>query len=250
MNKSLKLTILIVEDEKSIATVIAYNLQKEGFSVHMIHDGEEALKWIRSSKPDLVLLDWMLPSKSGSEICNELRNDPETSNIPIIMISAKDQDFDKVTGLELGADDYITKPFSPVELIARVKAVIRRIRPAFSEKSMTFHDVLMNLNTHTVSRNGQDVRLAPIEFQILQIMMEQKDMVISRKLLIDKIWESEDVDPRTVDVHITRLRKALLNASVDDVDIIKTVRLKGYKLHMPKKRPVYDFESAGANPNF
>lgn len=236
MTKNLKLTILIVEDEKTIATVIAYNLQKEGYVVHIISDGIEAAIWAKNSPPDLILLDWVLPSKTGVEICNELRQDPKTANIPIIMISAKSQDFDKVEGLSYGADDYITKPFSPIELIARVKAVLRRIRPAFSEKLLKFHDVVMDLNTYNVSRNDKDVKLAPIEFQILQIMMEQPEVVLSRQALIEKIWGMDiEVDQRTVDVHITRLRKALMTASADDVDIIKTVRLVGYKLQLPRK---------------
>ncbi|AEI89122.1 MAG: Phosphate regulon transcriptional regulatory protein PhoB [Candidatus Midichloria mitochondrii] len=243
MNKNLKLTILIVEDEKTIATVIAYNLQKEGYAVHIISDGAEAAMWAKNSPPDLILLDWVLPSKTGVEVCNELRQDPKTSNVPIIMISAKSQDFDKVEGLSYGADDYITKPFSPIELIARVKAVLRRIRPAFAEKSLKFHDIIMDLNTYNVSRNGKDVKLAPIEFQILQIMMEQPEIVLSRQALIEKIWGIDiDVDQRTVDVHITRLRKALMSASVDDVDIIKTVRLVGYKLQLPRKARAHYME--------
>ena len=236
MNKNVKLTVLVVEDEKTIATVVAYNLQKEGYAVHTMGDGAEAEEWAKNSPPDLILLDWILPSKNGVEICAALRKDHRTANVPIIMISAKSQDFEKVTCLEYGADDYITKPFSPVELIARVKAVLRRIRPALAEKSLKFHDVVMNLNTYGVYRGNKEVKLAPIEFQILQIMMEQPEIVSSRQALIEKIWGNEiEVDQRTVDVHITRLRKALMSASTDDVDIIKTVRLVGYKLQMPRK---------------
>jgi len=241
MVKNLKLTILVVEDERAMATVIAYNLQKDGYFVHIIGDGAEAVEWAKNSPPDLILLDWILPSKNGAEVCDELRQDPRTANIPIIMVSAKSQDFDKVEGLNCGADDYITKPFSPMELNARVGAVLRRIRPAFTERLLKFHDIAMNLNTYEVSRNGDEVKLAPIEFQVLQIMMEQPEVVSSRQTLIEKIWGIDiDVDQRTVDVHITRLRKALMGASADGVDIIKTVRLVGYKLQLPKRARTLD----------
>ena len=236
MNRNLKLNILIVEDEKSIATVMSYNLQKEGYNVQIIENGKDALERVQSSPPDLIILDWILPMKNGIEVLVELRQEPKTSNIPIIMISAKDQDLDKVEGLGHGADDYISKPFSPIELIARVRAVLRRIRPAFADRSINFYDINMDLNTCSVSRNGQDIDLAPIEFKILQSMMEQPDVVLSRKDLVEKIWGLEiEVDPRTVDVHITRLRKALLSASADDIDVIKTIRLVGYKLQLPRK---------------
>lgn len=235
MNKNLRLSILIVEDEKSFATVIAYNLQKEGYNVNIINDGEEALQWVYSSKPDLILLDWVLPSKHGIEVCRALRANPDTANIPIIMISARDQDLDKVAGLDRGADDYLTKPFSPIELIARIKAVLRRIRPAIAEKTLQFNDIVIDLNTYSVTCNSIEVKLAPIEFQILQILMENPGNVFSRNELIEKIWGIEVVvDPRTVDVHMTRLRKALFKAC--GKECIKTVRLVGYKLQPPDKK--------------
>ncbi|MDA0938693.1 MAG: response regulator [Proteobacteria bacterium] len=236
MSKQLKLTILLVEDDKSVAAVVAYNLQKGGYTVHVLHDGEGAVEWAKSFKPDLILLDWVLPGKSGMEICAELRAFHLTANTPIIMLSAKDQDFDKVAGLEEGADDYIVKPFSPVELMSRVKAILRRIRPAFAQNILSFYDIEMNLSSYSVTRGERNVKLAPIEFKILQIMLEQPEVVLGRSVLIEKIWGADiKVDPRTVDVHITRLRKALLNASADDIDVIKTVRLAGYKLQLPKK---------------
>ncbi len=235
MNKTLKLRILVVEDDKATGSILTYNLNKKGYHVHWITDGAEAAEWAKQARPDLILLDWALPSKSGPEICQELRQDQRTSSIPIILVSARSEPLDKVTSLNSGADDYITKPFAPGELIARVNAVFRRTKPGLSTRILKFHDLVMNLDTHTVSRNETELQLAPIEFQILQIMMEQPENVQSRKALIEKIWRDDsNVDPRTVDVHITRLRKALMSASSDDVNIIKTIRLAGYKLHIPK----------------
>lgn len=239
MRKSVKLTILLAEDEKAIATVISYNLQKAGFNVHIVHDGLEAEKWIKNSPPDLVLLDWMLPSKSGLDICSDLRADPKTASVPIIMISAKSQDVDKVEGLNCGADDYLAKPFSPMELIARVQAVFRRVRPVFAAQTLEFHDIVMDLNSCVVTRSSKgeekEVKLAPTEFQILQRMMEHSKIVLSRQFIIEKVWgRNATIDARVVDVHITRLRKALLESSADDFDVVKTVRLRGYRLQLPR----------------
>jgi len=238
MSKILKPSILVVDDEESISAVIKYNLQKEGYRVQTVADGDEALSIAQSSKPDLILLDWMLPSVPGVEICRKLREQPETANIPIIMISAKTEEFDRITGLDKGADDYIIKPFSPAELVARIKAILRRMRPAFSSKVLSFDDMEMDLLSHSVHRTGGEVKLAPLEFQILQILMEHPNRVLSREALIDKIWGSETyVGSRTVDVHITRLRKALLKQSVTGEDIIKTVRLAGYTLRTQRRIP-------------
>jgi two-component system phosphate regulon response regulator PhoB len=231
MVKLLKPSVLVVEDEESIATVIKYNLQKEGYQVHITDDGEEAIYLAKNTKPDTILLDWMLPSIQGIEVCRILRETPETANIPIIMISAKGEEFDRISGLERGADDYIVKPFSPAELIARIKAIFRRLRPAFSNKVLSFRDIKMDLMTHTVTRKGSEVKLAPFEFQILQMLMEHPNRVVSREAFIDKLWGVDKyVGSRTVDVHVTRLRKALLAASPDGVDIIETKRLVGYCL--------------------
>lgn len=235
MSKILKPSILVVDDEESISTVIKYNLQKEGYRVNTASDGKEALKYAHEHKPDLILLDWMLPSIPGVEICRRLREEPETANIPIIMVSARTEEFDRITGLDRGADDYIIKPFSPAELIARIKAILRRMRPAFSNKILTFDDMEMDLLSHTVIRDGGEVKLAPLEFQILQILMEHPNRVLSREALIDKIWGDEAVGSRTVDVHITRLRKALLRQSMTGEDIIKTVRLAGYTLRTNRR---------------
>ncbi len=237
MSKVLKPSILVVEDEESIATVIKYNLQKEGYQVQITADGEEAVYLAKNSKPDIILLDWLLPSIQGIEVCRVMRETPETSNIPIIMISAKGEEFDRISGLERGADDYIVKPFSPAELIARIKAIFRRLRPAFSNKVIEFEDIAMDLMTHSVTRKGYEVKLAPIEFQILQILMEHPNRVLSREALIDKIWGVDIyVGSRTVDVHVTRLRKALIKASPDGEDLIKTIRLAGYCLRSSAKR--------------
>lgn len=230
-NKTLKPLVLLVEDDHSIANVISYNLQKEGYKVTVVTDGEAAIAVAQEETPDVILLDWMLPRKSGIEVCMALRSIENTANIPIIMISTKDDDLDKVTGLERGADDYITKPFSPIELAARMRAVLRRIRPAFADKKLRFEDIEMDLSSYTVMRAGSQIRLAPIEFQILQALMENPKRVLSREVLIARIWTANaSVDQRTVDVHITRLRKALINASPDKIDMIQTIRLAGYKL--------------------
>ncbi len=230
-----KPVILLVEDDKAVSTVLAYNLRKNGFTVHVVEDGGEAMDKISKCHPDLVLLDWMLSNKSGIEICREMRALKKTQNIPIIMLTAKNLDMDKITGLDSGADDYISKPFSPLELISRIRTIFRRIRPAFSENVLRFYDIEMKLESCTVIRNDKEIKLAPIEFQILQIMMERPGTVLNRNELIEKVWEGKaEVNYRTVDVHITRLRKALLTASNDDFDVIRTVRLAGYKLQMPK----------------
>lgn len=235
--KTLQPSILVVEDEESIASVIKYNLKREGFIVDSVDDGNAALDFAKKNKPDLIILDWMLPSISGIEVCKTLRSSDDTINIPIIMLTAKSEELDKITGLERGADDYMTKPFSPVELVARIKAVLRRIRPAFSGKTLEFEDIVMDLQRHSVSRGNQDIKLSPIEFKILQVLMENPGRVFSREALMDKIWGTDIyVGSRTIDVHITRLRKILLDASPNEFDVIKTVRLAGYTLAAPKKK--------------
>lgn len=231
MVKKLKPSVLVVEDEESIASIIRYNLEKEGYLIITSNDGTEAIELAKHHKPDLILLDWMLPSLSGIEVCRIIRTLPDISNVPIIMISARDEEMDKIMGLERGADDYLSKPFSPKELIARIKAVLRRIRPAFSSKSLEFQDIVLDLTTHTITRNQSEIKLSPIEFKILQILMENPGRVLSRDAFMDKIWGTDIyVGSRTVDVHITRLRKALMDASKDGQNLIKTVRSGGYTL--------------------
>jgi two-component system, OmpR family, phosphate regulon response regulator PhoB len=229
-------TILIVEDEDSIASIIKYHLKKEGYHVLTVGDGAEAVRVAKASKPDLILLDWILPSIPGVEVCKLLRNSSEVANVPIIMVTAKLDDIDKITGLERGADDYITKPFSYNELLARIKAVLRRLRPAFSGKILAFEDIKIDLATHTVTRGENKLDLSPIEFKILQVLIENPGRVMSRDSLMDKIWGTEIyVGSRTVDVHITRLRKALINSSSDGKDMIKTIRLAGYTIVSAKE---------------
>lgn len=231
MAKELKASILLIEDEDAIASIIKYNLKKEGYHVISASDGEEGYEIAKRNKPDIILLDWVLPSMQGIDVCKMLRKAPETANTPVIMISSKKEDIDKVMGLEYGADDYMVKPFSQVELLARIKAVLRRIRPAFSGKQLTFLDIVLDLGGHKVTRGGKELKLSPIEFKILQILMENPGRVISRDSLMDKIWGNEVfVGVRTIDVHITRLRKTLLDYAKDDHDVIKTIRLAGYTL--------------------
>lgn len=231
MAKKLTPSILVVEDEESIASIIKYNLKKAGYLVMSTNDGAEAIDIAKQHKPDLILLDWMLPGLSGIEVCRVIRGSEEIGNVPIIMISARSEEMDKIMGLERGADDYISKPFSPNELIARIKAILRRMRPAFSSKVIAFEDIQLNLSRHVLIRNEKEVSLSPIEFKILQILIENPSRVLSREYLIDKIWGTDIyVGSRTVDVHITRLRKALLSASSDGIDLLRTVRLGGYSL--------------------
>jgi two-component system phosphate regulon response regulator PhoB len=221
--------ILVVEDEAALVTLLRYNLEREGFEVIEAKDGEEALLLARERKPDLVLLDWMLPLLSGIEVCRQLRRLPETRSVPIIMLTARGEEGDKLRGLDSGADDYVTKPFSPSELIARVRAVMRRARPSLETETLTYEDLVMDLAAHRVKRNGRDVHLGPTEFRLLRHLLEHQGRVFSREQLLDQVWGQDVyVEPRTVDVHIRRLRKAL---NIDeDADLIRTVRSAGYAL--------------------
>ena len=221
--------ILVVEDEAALVTLLRYNLDREGFRVAEARDGEEALLMAREQKPDLVLLDWMLPLLSGLEVCRQLRRSPETRNVPIIMLTARGEEGDKLRGLDSGADDYMTKPFSPSELIARIRAALRRSRPATNGESLQFEDLTMDLAAHRVRRRGRDIHLGPTEFRLLRYLMEHQGRVFSREQLLDMVWGQDVyVEPRTVDVHIRRLRKALNGE--DELDLIRTVRSAGYAL--------------------
>lgn len=225
----MKPLILIVEDEAPIVTLLRYNLEREGFQVLEASDGEEAMLIAAERKPDLVLLDWMLPLLSGIEVCRRMRRAAETKNVPIIMLTARGEEGDRVRGLNSGADDYITKPFSPSELIARVRAVLRRARPATEEETLRYGDLAMDLAAHRVKRGTRDIHLGPTEFRLLRHFLEHPGRVFSREQLLDTVWGPDVyVEPRTVDVHIRRLRKAL-NAGIDD-DLIRTVRSAGYAL--------------------
>jgi two-component system, OmpR family, phosphate regulon response regulator PhoB len=228
----LKPLVLIVEDESALATMLSYNLEKEGFDVCTASDGEEALIQVAERKPDVVLLDWMLPLVSGIEVCRQIRRAPASRALPIIMLTARGEEGDRVRGLNSGADDYIVKPFSPAELIARVRAVMRRAQPASVEEVLRFADLTMDLVGHRVARDGKPIHLGPTEFRLLRFLMQHHGRVFSREQLLDRVWGHDVyVEVRTVDVHIRRLRKAL-NAG-KAVDLIRTVRAAGYALDVP-----------------
>ncbi|HTO81698.1 MAG TPA: phosphate regulon transcriptional regulator PhoB [Methylomirabilota bacterium] len=221
--------VLVVEDESALVTLLRYNLEREGFRVAEARDGEEALLMAREQKPDLVLLDWMLPLLSGLEVCRQMRRMPETKSVPIIMLTARGEEGDKLRGLDSGADDYVTKPFSPSELIARIRAALRRSRPTSNGESLQFDDLTMDLAAHRVRRRGRDIHLGPTEFRLLRYLLEHQGRVFSREQLLDMVWGQDVyVEPRTVDVHIRRLRKAI-NAP-NESDLIRTVRSAGYSL--------------------
>lgn len=221
--------VLIVEDEPPLVELLSYNLEKEGFRISIARDGDEALLAVEERRPDLVLLDWMLPYVSGIEICRRIRRNPETRDLPIILLTARGEEDDRVRGLEAGADDYVVKPFSPSELIARVRAVLRRTRPAFDKETLTYGDIAMDLTTHRVSRGDAPVDLGPTEFRLLRFFLEHPGRVFSREQLLDAVWGHDVyVEPRTVDVHIRRLRKAM-NEEAEE-DLIRTVRSAGYAL--------------------
>jgi len=221
--------VLIVEDETALLTLLRYNLEKEGFAVSAAHDGEEALLQLKEAKPDAVLLDWMLPRVSGIEVCRQIRRTPAWRDLPVIMLTARGEEGDRVRGLDSGADDYVVKPFSPNELIARLRAVIRRARPAANAETLRFSDLALDLSAHKVSRDGKLIHLGPTEFRLLRFLMERPGRVFSREPLLDAVWGRDaEVELRTVDVHIRRLRKALNGGG--RTDVIRTVRAAGYAL--------------------
>ena len=222
--------VLVVEDEDALATLLEYNLAKEGYDISLAPDGEEALLRVDEEAPDLVILDWMLPKVSGIEVCRRLRQGPKTRNIPIIMLTARGEETDRIRGLDTGADDYVVKPFSMSELTARVRAVLRRIRPGLTEDVARYGDIVMDRVAHRVRRSGKEVHLGPTEFRLLDHFMRHPGRVFSREQLLDSVWGSEIyVEARTVDVHIGRLRKAL---GVEGADPIRTVRSAGYSLDL------------------
>ncbi len=225
--------ILIVEDEAPLVTLLRYNLEKEGFLVCEAADGEDALVQIAERKPDLVLLDWMLPLVSGIEVCRRIRRSPETRSLPVVILTARGEETDRVRGLDNGADDYVVKPFSPGELVARLRAVMRRAQPGSLEEVLRFGDVELDTAAHRVSRAGHAVHLGPTEFRLLRYLMAHPGRVFSREQLLDAVWGHDVyVEARTVDVHIRRLRKAL-NAN-GGADVVRTVRSAGYALdHAP-----------------
>jgi two-component system phosphate regulon response regulator PhoB len=221
--------VLVVEDEEALGQLLKYNLEKEGYRVSLATDGEEAMVIADETGPDLVILDWMLPKAPGIEVCRRLRAKQETRNTPIVMLTARSEETDRVRGLDIGADDYITKPFSMGELLARLRAVMRRIRPGLADDKITCGDIVMDRVSHRVKRDGKEVHLGPTEFRILDHLMQHPGRVFSREQLLDAVWGSDVyVEARTVDVHIGRLRKALMVG--DGSDPIRTVRSAGYAL--------------------
>jgi two-component system phosphate regulon response regulator PhoB len=223
--------ILVVEDEESLATLLQYNLQKEGYEVALAEDGEEALLRVDERLPDLMVLDWMLPKVSGIEVCRRLRQRNETRNLPIIMLTARGEEGDRVRGLDTGADDYLVKPFAMTELAARIRAVLRRLRPGLAEDRVRRGDLLIDRVAHRVKRGDKEIHLGPTEFRLLDYFMQHPGRVFSREQLLDAVWGSDVyVEARTVDVHVGRLRKAL---GVDQAgDPIRTVRSAGYSLDL------------------
>jgi len=221
--------VLLVEDDAALAELVSWHLEREDFEVERTSDGDEAILLARETPPDLVLLDWMIEGASGIEVCRRLRRLPDTANVPIIMLTARGEEEDRVRGLETGADDYITKPFSPRELLARVGAVLRRVRPALAGERLAYADIEMDTASHRVRRGGAPIMLGPTEFRLLKHFLEHPGRVFSRERLLDSVWgRDSDIEPRTVDVHIRRLRKAL-NAD-EESDLIRTVRSAGYAL--------------------
>jgi two-component system, OmpR family, phosphate regulon response regulator PhoB len=221
--------ILLVEDDRALVALLVYHFEREGFAVRSTPDGEEALIMAREEAPDLVILDWMLEGVSGIEVCRQLRRLPETANVPIIMLTARGEEADRIRGFETGADDYVTKPFSPRELVARVLAVLRRVRPALAGETLHYADLEMDVVAHKVRRGGAAVALGPTEFRLLRHLLEHPGRVFSRARLLDSVWgQDSEIELRTVDVHIRRLRKAI-NAG-GRADIIRTVRSAGYAL--------------------
>ena len=224
--------ILVVEDEDALSTLLQYNLDKEGYDVVVAADGEEALTLVSERLPDLVVLDWMLPKVSGSEVCRRLRQRTESRNVPIIMLTARGEETDRIRGLDTGADDYVVKPIAMSELSARIRAVLRRIRPGLAEDRVRCGDLVIDRVAHRVKRSGLEIHLGPTEFRLLDYLMQHPGRVFSREQLLDAVWGSDVyVEARTVDVHVGRLRKAL-NRDDAVIDPIRTVRSAGYSLDM------------------
>ncbi|MCP5373521.1 MAG: phosphate regulon transcriptional regulator PhoB [Hyphomicrobiales bacterium] len=222
--------ILIVEDEPAQVEVLKYNLANQGYAVQVSARGEEAMLLVEEDPPDLVILDWMLPDTSGIEICRQIRTRKETRDIPVIMLTARGEEEDRVRGFENGADDYVVKPFSPKEMVARIQAVLRRSQPGLTEEALEYGGIRMDLGAHKVFRDDRVVHLGPTEFRLLRILLERPGRVFSREQLLDKAWGRDIyVELRTVDVHIRRLRKAL-NGDNAAPDLIRTVRGSGYAI--------------------
>jgi two-component system phosphate regulon response regulator PhoB len=220
---------LLVEDDRALADLLMWHFEREGYDIVRTADGDEALLLAEEHTPDLVILDWMIEGVSGIEVCRRLRRKPATAHVPIIMLTARGEESDRIRGLETGADDYVTKPFSPRELIARVGAVLRRVRPALAGERLDYADLEMDVDSHRVRRGGRPVALGPTEFRLLRHLLESPGRVFSRERLLDAVWPHDSsIDARTVDVHVRRLRKALNEGGRPD--IIRTIRSAGYAL--------------------
>jgi len=221
--------LLLVEDDPALADLLEYRFRNEGYVVRVTPDGDEALLLASEEVPDLVLLDWMIEGTSGIEVCRRLRRDKATAHVPIIMLTARGEEEDRVRGLETGADDYVTKPFSPRELLARVAAILRRIRPALAGEELVVGDLTLDATAHRVTRKGKPLQLGPTEFRLLRFFMEHPRRVFSRGQLLDAVWGTDsDIELRTVDVHIRRLRKGIELPGTPDP--VRTVRSAGYSL--------------------
>jgi len=229
----MKSKLLLIEDEDALAYTLKIFFEKKNFNVEIVKDGEDALFQAESTKPDVVILDWMLPNLSGLEICRQIRTTKDIKKTPIIFLTAKGEEEDKLRGLDTGADDYITKPFSQMELLARINALLRRSNPSHLDDELSYKNTItMNLKTHRVKREGKNVRLNPKEFDLLRLFLENPGKVFSRDQLLDQIWDNINVEQRTVDVHIRRLRK---NININNSkDLIRTVRSSGYSLDIIK----------------
>lgn len=222
-------SIMVVEDEEALGTLLRYNLDSAGYQVEVITDGEEADLRLREHTPDLLLLDWMLPGISGIEICRRLRLRESTKNLPIIMLTARGEETERVRGLSTGADDYIVKPFSVPELLARIKSMLRRSNPASISNVLKVGDIELSRDKHRVMRGAREIRLGPTEFKLLDFFMSSPEQVFSRTQLLDGVWGHENyVDERTVDVHVGRLRAAIIRG--DEENPIRTVRGTGYAM--------------------
>ncbi|MDG1354113.1 MAG: phosphate regulon transcriptional regulator PhoB [Sulfitobacter sp.] len=224
-----QMQVLLVEDEPAQREVLAYNLEAEGYAVRRAENGEEAMMLIDEAAPDLIILDWMMPLMSGIEVCRRVKSRAETREIPVIMLSARSEEVDAVRGLDTGADDYVIKPYNLRELMARVRGQLRRVRPAASGEALAYEDIVLNAETHRVTRDSEEVKLGPTEYRLLLTLMEKPGRVLSRDQLLDLVWGRDIyVDTRTVDVHVARLRKALTKSGGSDP--IRTVRGAGYSL--------------------
>ncbi|MCB1419019.1 MAG: phosphate regulon transcriptional regulator PhoB [Notoacmeibacter sp.] len=223
--------VMVVEDEEPLGVLLQYNLEAEGYQVEVVSRGDEAELRLQESPPDLLVLDWMLPAISGIELCRRLRMRPETERLPVIMLTARGEESDRVRGLSTGADDYLVKPFSTPEFLARVRALLRRAKPEMLSGTLTVGDIVLDRETHRVHRARREVKLGPTEFRLLEFLMQNPGRVFSRGQLLDNVWgETIYIDERTVDVHIGRLRKAINQGRA--ADVIRTIRGAGYAIRI------------------